>query len=223
MAPNAHYGVYVSVNYLTQQRSSKEFFALRLSQIADDSTQKIVGGETYLFRADPNRNLFTANGGGDVEVLVGQAFQNKGNSIGENALFNWYNQQGARIYTGSIRSDSASTAGSEQFTLEVISATDGYKDYDQITVHRILGKITSMVPNPINSGTLAIGYKVSSAVSSPKIRLIHINTQTYTEHSISNGTGTLNVNVAGYASGAYSVVLIDGNSQSMDDELLVIQ
>lgn len=220
---NEHYGIYLSVNYLTEQRSSKEFFAMHLSHILDDSTQRIIGGETYLFKADPARPLFSADGGGDMEVLVGQAYQNKGGSINESAIFNWYNQQGARIYTGSTRSDSASNIGTEQLTLEVIATSDGYKDYDQVTVTKILGKITSMVPNPISSGTLAIGYKVSTTVSNPKIRLVNINTQAFTDHSISSGTGTLNVNVAGYAAGAYSVVLLDGSSQTIDDELLVIQ
>lgn len=219
---NEHFGLYLSVNYLTSQRSAKEFFTLHLSHVLNDSTQKIIGGETYLFRADANRNLFEANAGSDIEVLVGETFENKGSTIGESAIFNWYNQQGNRIYTGITRTDSASATGSEQLTLEVISTTDGYKDYDQVTVSRILGKITSLVPNPINSGTLAIGYKVSNTVSNPKIRLINISTQSFTEHNVTTGTGTLNVNVAGYSSGAYSVVLL-GNSQSIDDELLIIQ
>ncbi|MEX1188818.1 MAG: hypothetical protein WED33_06125 [Bacteroidia bacterium] len=78
------------------------------------------------------------------------------------------------------------------------------------------------MPNPISTGTLAIGYKVASSATSPKIRIVNISTSAFTEHTISTGTGTLNIDISAYASGAHTILLIC-NSTTVDDELLVVQ
>ncbi|MEX1187825.1 MAG: M64 family metallopeptidase [Bacteroidia bacterium] len=219
---NSHFGMYVSVNFLTQERTSKELFNLSVKQILDDTTQRVLGGEMYAFMPDPSRPYFTANAGPDQEVVVGTVYESKASTLSETAIYNWYNLNGNRLSTGSVFSDTASSAGSETFNLELIATTDGYKDYDQVTITKKLGRITSVVPNPISTGTLAIAYKVSSTATSPKIRIVNISTSAFTEHTISTGTGTLNIDISAYTSGAHSILLIC-NSTTVDDELLVVQ
>lgn len=220
---NSLCSVFLSVNYLTSERTSKENFMLRLIQSLDDSTETYMGGETYLFRPSTSRSLFSADAGNDKEIIVGDTGSVKAKTISETGIYNWYSNSGEKLHSGTSLSESSFSLGTATYILEFVALSDGYKDYDQVTVKHVLGKITSMVPNPVSSGTLAIGYKVSSSVTNPKIRLVNINTQAYTEHIISSGTGTLNVNIAGYVAGAYSVIILDGSNQSIDDELLVIQ
>jgi hypothetical protein len=219
---NTHFGMYVSVNFLTKERTSKELFNLSVTQIRDDTTQRVLGGEMYAFMPDPNRSYFTANAGPDQEVVVGTVYESKASTLSETAIYNWYNSNGNRLSTSSVFSDTASSAGSETFKLELIATTDGYKDYDEVTIVKKLGRITSVVPNPISNGTLAIGYNVSTGVSVPKIRIVNVNTSTYTEHIITTGTGTLNIDISAYASGAHSILLIC-DSTTADDELLIVQ
>ncbi len=219
---NSHFGMYVSVNFLTQERTSKELFTLHVTQILDDSTQRVLGGETYVIKPDPNRAYFTADAGDDKEVIIGNAYSQTAKAITDSAIYNWYNSSGVRLQTGITFSDSATTTSTETYKLEVIAKSDGYKDYDEVTISTKLGKLTSIVPNPISTGTLAIGYLVASSVSTPKIRIVNISTSAYTEHSISTGSGTLNVDISPYTTGSYSIILIC-DSTTADDELLVVQ
>jgi len=81
-----HMGMYVSVNFLTRERSSKELFTLRAIQILDDSTQQILGGETYVIKPDPYRAYFTADAGEDREVIIGNAFSQSAKAIADSAI-----------------------------------------------------------------------------------------------------------------------------------------
>lgn len=214
--------MYVSVNFLTQERTSKQLFTLHVTQILDDSTQKVIGGETYVIKPDPNRSHFDADAGSDQDIIIGEVFTQKANTISDSALYNWYDSNGNRIFTGVSLSDTATSPSSETYKLEVIAKSDGYKDYDEVTITSTLGKITSVAPNPISTGTLAIGYKVASTATSPKIRIVNVSTSAYTEHTITTGTGTLNVDISSYATGSHTILLIC-NSSTVDDELLVVQ
>jgi len=137
-------------------------------------------------------------------------------------LFNWYNASGVKLHTGITLSDSATTPSTETYKLEVIAKEDGYKDYDEITITTKLGKLTTIYPNPISNGNLSIGYLVANSVSAPKIRIVNIHTSVFSEHNISTGAGTLNVDISAYAAGSYSIILIC-NSAAVDDELLIVQ
>ncbi|HPH82187.1 MAG TPA: M64 family metallopeptidase [Flavobacteriales bacterium] len=214
--------LYVSVNFLTQERSSKELFTLRVLHTLEDSSSTILGGETYLIKPDPYRTSFTADAGNDKELLVGTTWNQSAKTLTETATYNWYNSSGTKIHSGATLSDTTTTVSSETYTLEVIAQSDGYKDYDEVTITSKLGKINSIVPNPINSGTFTIDYSVSTSASSPKIKVLNINSGIYTEHTISTGNGTLSLAISGYVAGSYSVILIC-SSQNADDELLIIQ
>ena len=214
--------MYVSVNFLTQERSTKELFTLRVLHTLEDSSSTILGGETYLIKPDPYRTSFSADAGNDKELLVGTTWNQSAKTLTETAIYNWYNSSGTKIHSGATLSDTTTTVSSETYTLEVIAQSDGYKDYDEVTIISKLGKINSIVPNPIYSGTFTIDYSVSTSASSPKIKVLNINSGIYTEHTISTGNGTLSLAISGYAAGSYSVILIC-SSQNADDELLIIQ
>jgi len=52
--------------------------------------------------------------------------------------------------------------------------------------------------------------------------VININTNSFTENTISTGNGSLSLNVTNYATGSHSIVLIS-DGQSADSELFVVQ
>jgi len=219
---NDAHTMYVSYNFLTEELTTKTEFKLRAIQVYDTTPNAVIGGETYIIRPDRNRQSFTANAGGDKEIILGNNYQGIARGIGETAIFNWYDvSTGTKLYTGGTFNVTANNVGTKTYKLETIAQSDGYKDYNVVNVTTILGKIISVAPNPANSGTFAINYSVANSVTTAKIKVININNNVFTENTISTGNGTLNLNVSNYANGSYSIVLICDN-QSADSELFVV-
>ena len=66
--------------------------------------------------------------------------------IGKPAIYNWYNQHGNLVFVGK---DFEMPATNEQrYRLEVIALSDGYKDYDEVTISYLF---TVIEPRRINS------------------------------------------------------------------------
>ena len=219
---NDAHTMYVSYNFLTEELTTKTEFKLRAIQMYNTTPNAVIGGETYIIRPDRNRQSFTADAGGDKEIVLGNNYQGIARGISETAIFNWYDvSTGTKLYTGGTFNVTANNVGTKTYKLETIAQSDGYKDYDVVNVTTILGKINSVAPNPANSGTFAINYSVANSVTTAKIKVININTNAFTENTISTGNGTLTLNVSNYANGSYSIVLICDN-QPADSELFVV-
>lgn len=215
--------MYVSFNFLTEMVSDKELFEFYV-QASLDSTDTIVGGEVYQIEPDINRTLFTASAGSDKEVVIDSIFTVTSKTQAESMITNWY-LNGDLIYTGSVLTDTAESAGTGTYVLEQIAESDGYKDYDTMYVNTVLGRIISIAPNPASSGTVAIKYQIED-VSSAVMRIVEVSTSMEVSGSpfslTVGGIQTLNINVTGYNNGAHSVIL-EGDSETIDTDLLIKQ
>jgi hypothetical protein len=153
-----------------------------------------------------------------VEILSGDSTTLSASTIGEDATFIWYDSNGDTLVEN--RTITVSPSSTTTYKVEVRADADFYKDYDEVTVTVKPGLITNIAPNP-SSGSTVISYEIPG-VSTATIELIEVSTGSKDTYSITPGTGTLNVDVSAFNTGAYTVLLL-GDSNPADDDLLIVQ
>src|SRR5690606_4402093 len=115
------------------------------------------------------------------------------------------------IYTG--LDPTVSPMITTTYKLEVITETDGFKDYDEVTVNVNPYQIQSMIPNPANS-QLTITYDVAG-VNSAYVMLVNQTTSNSDNYILDSEETSVTIDVSNYPIGLYSVVLVvNGEIQS---------
>ena len=92
---------------------------------------------------------FDADAGSDETIDRSQSVTITAAQINEAAVYNWYDREGNLIYTGTDLTVSPEVT--KTYKLEIITDTDGYKDYDQVQVTVNPYRLESLVPNPATS------------------------------------------------------------------------
>ena len=191
-------------NFLTQEVTNQENYAFHVVQ-TDVLTNEVIGGEVYDVSKSLGRDLFYA----DAEDVY--AFQNDpvvltATDIGEPAIYNWYDVDGDWV----CEEQNFETIAERQTTykLEVIALSDGYKDYTEVAVKIVPGKIEELFPNPTSDqlNVVCVFNKVASAniTISSVAGIIFDNVQLDTDAS-----GDIVVfNTSNYPIGTYTVTLI---------------
>jgi len=145
----------------------------------------------------------------------------KGGSVSDSAIYNWYNALGELLHTGETLSDTMTTSGSVVYTLEIIEPSDGYKDYDDVTVNVTNGLITSIAPNPASSTTTV--YYETTGVSTVKLKVVEVGSMMQVDiFTVSAGVGNQAINVSGYNTGAH-IIILEGDSEDLDSKTLMVQ
>ena len=152
-------------NFLTRTATENEIFHFDLKQV-NSVDGKLVGGERYVInKRIPERNLFQADGGGDVVIKKNETVVLQAVPIGESAEYNWYDQNGVFLHSGMTyvyQSDSSAVV-----SLEVIADIDGYKDYQDINLVVKPHSLTSIVPNPSSGDQpLQVYYEIDNSIAS---------------------------------------------------------
>src|SRR5690606_31230025 len=117
------------------------------------------------------------------------------------------------------RSPTLSPTTTENFTLEVVASSDGYKDYDEVllTVKEVY--INNISPNPASS-VLAVEYEITSANS-----FLMIQDQTgspYNTYPLYLGSTNITIDISSLQNGTHSALLTsDGNI--MDAQIFIKQ
>ncbi|CAM3261684.1 Calcium-dependent protease [Aequorivita lipolytica] len=128
--PNEIGTLYVSFNFLTNQLTAKNNFTFHVIQ-HDAATNAVIGGETYKVSKKP-RPVFGADAGDDESIDRSESVTISAAQINEAAVYNWYDPNGNLIYTGPDLTVSPNVT--QLYRLEIITDTDGYKDYDEVEV-----------------------------------------------------------------------------------------
>ncbi|HHH53919.1 MAG TPA: hypothetical protein ENK91_09695 [Bacteroidetes bacterium] len=207
--------VHVGFNFLSKQLSGQEKFKYRVIQ-RDNTTNQIIGGETYDIKI-PGRPGFYADAGGDKEISEGESTDLNAYDIGETAIYNWYDQEGNLIYTG--KEFTVSPEITEKYKLEVIADLDGVKDYDEVEVKVKEFEILSMSPNPATN-QVNLEYKANNA-SSAYLMIMKPYGNSY-NHILDVNQNQTSINVSSYQTGVYNVILVC-NGQAVDASTLVVQ
>jgi len=199
----------VNFNFLISELTPKRKFTYHVV-LKDSSTDSIIGGETYVIHKQP-RPSFDAMAGNNETIDKNQSVTLYADPINENAVYNWYDPDGNLIFTG--LDPTVSPMITTTYKLEVITETDGFKDYDIVTVNVNPYQIESMIPNPASS-EVTISYDVTGATSA-YIMLVNQTTSNSDNYILDINETSVTIDVSTYPAGLYSVVLVvNGEIQS---------
>ena len=200
--PNEIGTAYVKFNFLTAQLTAKKDFVYHAIQ-RDALTNEILGGETYEIHKLP-RPVFDADAGNDETIDRSESVTISAAQINEAAVYNWYDPEGNLIYTGTELTVSPDVT--KTYKLEIITDTDGYKDYDEVEVTVNPYKLESLVPNPATS-QVSVNY-IADEASSAYLMVVSTVTGISNNYILDVNETSINLNVSGYSSGIYSVALV---------------
>lgn len=196
--------VALHVHFLTRKTSEKSRFICHLVQ-REMTTSQIIGGETFDVRRS-DRPLFTAQTTALEGVLANEPVVIEAQDIQEAAIYNWYNSAGELIYVGRELVIAPSVA--EKYRLEVISATDGFKDYTEVDVTLRPSSIDLITPNPADDQTV-ISYTLNGVTSA---YLMLMNYQgggdAIFNYVLNLDEGSIALDTSALSTGYYSVALV---------------
>ncbi|PKG42795.1 tyrosinase family protein [Psychroflexus sp. MES1-P1E] len=205
----------VCFRFLSKQMSGQKDFEFHVIQ-RDAATGEIIGGETFKIEVE-GKEGFYADAGDDQEISQGEIADISAYSVDENAVYNWYDQDGNLIYTG--LDISVSPEITKKYKLEVISNNGGIIDYDEIEIKVKEYEILGMSPNPAN-GQVSLNYKATNANSAYiMITQPYGNTNNYI---LDVNQSNVSINLANYNTGIYYAVLVC-NGQVYDSRTLIIE
>jgi len=203
----------LGVNFLVNQVGAQEDYRIHVQQL-ESTTQEVLGGFSYTFLRDNQRQNFNAgtnrvsNSDGSETFYV--------EDINEEAIYNWYDEDGILIYSGSDFTISNMIA--QEYKLEVIAETDGHKDYKTVETEdkRV---IESISPNPATTSTI-VSYQVAPE-DNAYIRLTHSISGVFFNYILNNQDSSLPIPTQNLAQGTCAVNLI-ANGVMIDAKQLII-
>jgi Trypsin len=203
---NEQYLLGMKFNFLTKEVSDKNDFRFDVIQ-RKSSDQTILGGEQFLIQKR-YRNPFTANAGDDKELRRLATVTLSAYNIGEQAVYNWYDESGNLVYTG--KDFTVSPEVTTKYKLEIIANADGFKDYDEVRVRVKEFAITNVSPNPSNT-FINVDYRCPRA-NSAYLMIVPTISGTSHQYILDTNLSTKNIDVSTYPSGQYAVILVcNGN------------
>jgi len=194
--------LFLTFNFLSKEQTDKEKFIYHVIQ-RDAETNEIIGGETFEVRKKQKEG-FIADAGDDKIIERNESVLISANFIDAEATYNWYDSDGNLIYSG--ENFNASPEITTKYKLEIISSTDGFKDYDEIVVKVNPHSITSLSPNPATNQVI-VNYKAQDANSAYLIITNVINGTSYNYITLPSETSKT-INTTNYISGIYTVTLV---------------
>ena len=214
--PKTRLAVYTGFGFLTKEVESHTEYWYHVSQQHVDGGF-VTGNQHYQIIRDP-RALFDADAGNDKEVDRDAQVTVEAEDILEDATYNWYDMDGNLIYTGKDLTVTADIT--KKYKLEVIAELDGYKDYSEVEVKVKMGTITSITPNPATNQTV-ISYDTQGGLSA-YIAVYNTITGSSDQFIVPLGSGSLNLDLSGYQTGGFQVMLVT-DGQVRDSEGLLVE
>jgi hypothetical protein len=194
-------------NFLTRKVAADDIgYTYHIIQ-TDAVTNEVIGGEVYQISTS-DRNLFHANAGEDIYAFAGEVVTLSAADIGEPAIYRWYDQAGNLISEEmDVEVDVEVTADNQRtYKLEVIALSDGFKDYDEVMVKIVPGKIEDLFPNPAKD--VVTVTCVFNNVSSVYLTISNALGVIYAERDLATSPASVDFNLADDRSGSYIVRLI---------------
>lgn len=204
-------------NFLTSEYTDKSNYKYHVI-IKDSATDSIIGGTTYSIDKTV-RNLFSADAGEDIAVNINQPITISAAEISEPATYNWYDTDGALIFTGKDLQIATNVA--TIYKLEVIASIDGFKDYSNVEVSIHPSKLLSISPNPA-SNEATVTYHLNENTSAYLMVLGSYGTSTSNNYILDLNSSTTTIDITSYPNGFYTIALVC-NGNIVDAKTLVKQ
>jgi hypothetical protein len=189
------------LNFLTQKVTAQAKYTYHIVQ-TDALTGEVIGGEVYQITTS-DRNLFCADAGEDIRAFAEEIVMLHAADIGEPALYRWYDPKGNLISEEQDIKIRASR--DDKYKLEVIALSDGYKDYDEVCVTIVPGKIVSIIPNPA-SDKVTVSCMFNKETSA-YIRVADATGMIYNYFELDASHQAVDFDISRYKIGSYVVTL----------------
>jgi subtilisin family serine protease len=210
--------VTVDFSFLTKEVTDKQNFKYYLI-LRDLVTNEIVGVETYNITKKP-RPVFEADAGEDKLKDRNETITITARQISEPAIYNWYDTDGNLIFQGQDLTVANDVA--KNYKLEVIATADGFKDYSEVEVKLKPSVLSVIAPNPATEN-VTISYKINEGGSAYLMVLgEYCSTNASNNYIVNPELGEVNINLANYSNGFYTVALVV-NGHIIDAKTLVIE
>jgi hypothetical protein len=155
----------------------------------------------------------------DKEVDKNESITISAEDINESAIYNWYDNEGNLIFEG--KDLQIANAVAEKYKLEVISTTDGFKDYTEVEIKLKPSSLSTISPNPA-SNNVSISYKLNGVNSAYLMILGYYGSNASNNYILDINSSETNINVSNYPNGFYTVALIV-NGEIADAKTLIKQ
>jgi hypothetical protein len=201
----------LNVNFLTSEITSKSDYHYRFTQ-SSNTTNEIVGGESFHIIKN-NRQLFFANAGDEIYINKDDLVTLSADLINEPAVYNWYDENGVLVFEG-VSFETSLDLG-KKYKLEIITHSDGYKDYSEVEIKLFPNSMPSVYPNPV-SEVLTIEYQINEGSSAYLSLMGLYGTHVIHNYILNLEETTTTLNVANLPLGVYTLALIvDGQVQAL--------
>jgi hypothetical protein len=188
------------VNFLIKELGNESDYRLYVSQ-TESSGHEVLGGYTYNIKRDKNRSHFKANAvssnnGAELNAL----------DINEEAIYNWYNENDKLISTD--KKLILNNFENKEYKLEVITKSDGYKDYKHITVNSPF-KIVTISPNPAPN-LIHVKYQIPKNTTNTYLSITNYLGFNVNTHLLTKNSSNIKISTKGMVNGVYIISLIHG-------------
>lgn len=203
----------VGVNFLIHHVGAQKEYRLHVQQL-DTDTQVSLGGFTFSFNRDNERQEFNAESSRTENVDGSETFYAQ--TINEGAKYNWYDEDGILIYSGSDFTVSSLVA--KKYKLEVIADYDGHVDYKTVETED-KRQIEYLSLNPTTT-SVEVGYLISQN-DNAYITLTHLISGLSYNYVLNSAINSQTFPVDQLPQGNYIVNLI-ANGEIIDSKNLII-
>lgn len=221
---NTRFTGYLGVSFLTDNLSDKNEFKFHILQNSavnetDSSAYLKWQGGVHFDILKSSRTPFDADAGKDKEICVGETVVLNAKDLPEFVTYKWYDENGDYICTG--KDIEVAPTKSKKYKLEVTANTDGFKDYDSVTVQINSNVITNLSPNPASTN-VTIDYYVNPNTLSEILITNSTNNTVSESYTLDSNLNQNTLNLINLIPGIYIVTLIcDGIVQ--DSKQLLIE
>ena len=213
---NEHGKMQLIFNFLTKELTEKNNFSIEIIQ-RETFSNKLIGGETFIVNKN-QRTQFNADAP-QLEVNLNEPITISATDINEPAIYNWYDAQGALICQG--KDLQIANAVAENFKLEVIATTDGFKDYKEVDVVLKPCILDYIAPNPVIGNILNIHYNLNNA-NSAYLMVIGLNSldELSNNYILDMNSNQTSIDLTSYATGYYTIALV-ANGEITDAKIFI--
>lgn len=195
-------------NFLSDQSTEQRIFDYDITQVrTTDGTS--IGGERFHVIKPERLQKLVADAGNDVSITDEESTLLSAASVSEPAIYNWYDQNDSLIYSGT--SFTVTPEITTRYKLELTAQSDGFRDYDSVTVKVKDCYLKNIYPNPV-SNNVTIEYKTKN-VTSAYLTVTRPYGNTSDNYILDLTQAQKTIDLSSLPSGDYNIILVcDGQS-----------
>lgn len=190
-------------NMIVDEYEGENEFKYYVTQTLESG--EFSGGELYHLKMGEDWRMYDADAFTSTQTISKTDTATlSAASIGEPAVYQWYNSAGKLIDTGQVIK--FTPQNSDKYMLRTVAKSDGFVDYDSVSVDVVHNAIQNIAPNPA-SGQVTIVYDAKNA-NTAEIRIQAAFGSYHYNYSINTNNNSIIIDVSNYQIGVYSVMLI---------------